>query len=100
MTYAEKLEDVRWRERRKQIIQRDNNRCRNCSSEHDLEVHHRWYIPGAEPWDHPDQCLLTLCECCHKSCHASPDKEIDFCLHDLRGGQPEHIASILHAMGF
>jgi hypothetical protein len=28
-------------------------------------VHHRIYISKKEPWDYPDDLLVTLCEGCH-----------------------------------
>jgi hypothetical protein len=30
-----------------------------------LGCHHRYYLPGKEPWDYPDNALVTLCEDCH-----------------------------------
>ena len=28
--------------------------------------HHRKYIPNTDPWDYPDNLLVTLCENCHE----------------------------------
>jgi hypothetical protein len=68
MTYREKLLDPKWQRKKAQILQRDNFTCRNekCkSTEITLHVHHLDYIPGINPWDYPDDMLLTLCAVCH-----------------------------------
>lgn len=67
-TYAEKLKDPRWQKKRLKILERDGFRCVACGSEtKTLHVHHNSYIPGAEPWDHPDSYLVTLCADCHET---------------------------------
>jgi len=82
--YALKLRDPRWKSRREEILRRDNHTCRGCGS-HDpepveddgyqedidppekvaLEVHHKYYEWGNDPWDYPDSALITLCQMCH-----------------------------------
>jgi len=85
--YAEKLKDPRWRARRLEILERDGHACRGCGA-HDplppepeedgyveedldppepvrLEVHHKYYEWGKDPWDYPNNALITLCEMCH-----------------------------------
>lgn len=34
-----------------------------------LNVHHKYYVNGLNPWDYPDEDLITLCEECHKKRH-------------------------------
>jgi len=64
MTYAEKLKDPRWQRKRLKILQRDNWSCQYCGSDkHTLHVHHFMYINN--PWDAPDDKLITFCEDCH-----------------------------------
>jgi len=76
--YAAKYRNPKWAERRNQILQRDDFTCRNCDdkdgpipdAEEDqykaaLEVHHKYYEWGKDPWDYPDNALITLCETCH-----------------------------------
>ena len=64
--YAEKLLDPRWQKRRLEILERDKWTCRIGSETHkSLQVHHAAYLPGVEPWDHPDHLLMTLCCDCH-----------------------------------
>ena len=65
--YSEKLKDPRWQKKRLEILERDKWTCQNCfDSESTLVVHHRKYIKETEPWDYPDELLLTLCEDCHE----------------------------------
>lgn len=67
MTYSEKLEDPRWIVKRDLIKDRDGNKCMLCKSHAPytfLEVHHIKYT--GEPWDAPDNDLITLCSDCHK----------------------------------
>jgi C4-dicarboxylate-specific signal transduction histidine kinase len=42
-TYGKTLLDPRWKEKRKVILARDQNRCVICKSEESLQVHHRQY---------------------------------------------------------
>lgn len=65
--YLEKLRDPRWQKKRLEIMQRDGWKCGSCGREDKtLHVHHRYYTPGSDPWDYPDQAFLTLCEGCHQ----------------------------------
>ena len=67
MTYSEKLKDPRWQVKRQEILELDKQKCRNCLSRDNLQVHHRAYLSGAEPWQYPDEFLITLCENCHST---------------------------------
>jgi len=67
MTYSEKLKDPRWQKKRLKIFERDKFTCQKCADkETTLHVHHRIYLRGKDPWDYPDNCLVTLCEPCHQ----------------------------------
>ena len=67
MDYSEKLRDPRWQKKRLEILERDEWTCQNCfDSESTLVVHHKKYIKGKEPWDYPNELLITLCENCHE----------------------------------
>ncbi len=74
-SYGALLFHPNWKARRKQILDRDMHRCVHCSSEKDLQVHHRQYHFVASqqkfrlPWDYPDHLLITLCESCHNDGH-------------------------------
>lgn len=41
-----------------------------------LNVHHKYYQTGKEPWDYPDDALITYCSKCHEAEHAQV--EIDW----------------------
>lgn len=70
MTYSEKLKDPRWQKRRLTILERDEWHCQMCfDSETMLVVHHRYYTPGAQPWEYDDDALVTLCDNCHQYEH-------------------------------
>lgn len=75
MTYAEKLKDPRWREKRGDILKRDNGVCRWCSAETELEVHHTIYF-GLDPWEYRDETMISLCTICHS--------EAERILHEIR----------------
>lgn len=69
--YEAALNDNRWRRKRKKILERDNYTCQYCGSHNNLQVHHKYYMrypdgKYADPWDYPDEKLITLCETCHK----------------------------------
>ena len=66
MTYAEKLLDLRWLQKRQEVILFDGGRCRDCGDSDRLQVHHCFYLRGREPWDYPDGLLMTLCDLCHR----------------------------------
>lgn len=71
-TYGDKLRDPRWQRKRLEILWRDDFTCRLCSDkESTLHVHHLRYDRGADPWDYPEICLVTLCEACHEEMHVA-----------------------------
>ena len=72
--YRNLLKSDKWRSRRKEILDRDNHKCCWCGSSKYLQVHHRYYelYPDnsfVEPWDYPDNALMTLCKECHEKAH-------------------------------
>ena len=67
--YSAKLKDPRWWKKRLKILERDKWTCQKqlcLDTESTLMVHHRLYLPNTEPWDYPDELLVTLCEDCHE----------------------------------
>lgn len=65
-TYSEKLRDPRWQKRRLEVLSRDNFQCLFCDSKVcELQVHHKVYRKGAEPWDYDLDDLVTACAECH-----------------------------------
>lgn len=66
-TYAEKLKDPRWQRKRLEILERDGWACVKCGeTTNTLQVHHRYYNFGTDPWEYPNTALVTLCDECHK----------------------------------
>lgn len=69
-TYQEKLKDPRWQECRERILERDGYECKKCGGFNILQVHHKEYkTHTSDPWDYPDDVLITLCKKCHSSLH-------------------------------
>ncbi len=74
--YSERLRDPRWQKKRLEIMQRDEFTCQKCmDSESTMNVHHCFYETNAQPWDYPNDSLITLCEECHlletESCYTA-----------------------------
>lgn len=73
--YAGLLFDQRWKQRRQQILHRDNQKCVICLATEKLHVHHRQYhfIKALQkfksPWEYEDRLMITLCEKCHQRGH-------------------------------
>ena len=66
MKYKEKFKDPRWQKKRLKILERDDWACQVCfDTESTLNVHHKYYKWKADPWDYPDDALISLCEECH-----------------------------------
>ena len=67
MTYAEKLRDPSWQKMRLKILERDRFICQCCGDEEEtLNVHHKIYHHGVNPWEYKNDELTTLCESCHR----------------------------------
>src|SRR3954470_13713225 len=70
MIYSQKLRDPKWRAIRSQVLERDGRRCvNNPSHRMPLEVHHRQYAHGKEPWEYALSNFMTLCRDCHVAEH-------------------------------
>jgi hypothetical protein len=82
-TYAEKLRDPRWQKKRLEIMSRDAFKCRACESDSKiLNVHHRVYHKGKNPWEYEDEMLETLCEDCHAKIEGSIRAVAESCAFD------------------
>jgi uncharacterized protein YdaU (DUF1376 family) len=80
--YGELLKDPRWQKKRLQILERDEFMCQKChATSSTLHVHHKVYFLNKNPWDYPDDLLLTLCEACHEE-----EKKI---IKEVKGGEPQ-----------
>ena len=74
-SYSDLLNTEEWRNKRLKIIKRDNCRCVYCGNRFHLHVHHKYYsaYPNGvlvDPWNYPDDALITLCSYCHQKVHA------------------------------
>lgn len=73
--YGGLLFDPRWKQRRQEILTRDNQQCVICTSNEKLQVHHRQYhfVKALQkykaPWEYEDRLMITLCERCHTRGH-------------------------------
>jgi len=47
--YREALKDYRWKDKRQEILIRDNHTCTKCEATSYLEVHHLKYSKGGMP---------------------------------------------------
>jgi 5-methylcytosine-specific restriction endonuclease McrA len=66
MTYYEKLKDPRWQKKRLEVMERDEFTCQLCTkTDVTLNVHHKSYIYGNDPWDYELDNFVTYCEKCH-----------------------------------
>lgn len=73
-TYYEKLKDPRWQKKRLEVMQFNEFCCEVCgNSESPLNVHHKEYFKGFEPWDYHIEQLSCLCESCHELHHSGCD---------------------------
>lgn len=69
-SYKQKLQDPQWQKKRLTIMERDQWACRGCGDKESmLCVHHLEYKRGANPWEYPDDKLVTLCPGCHEDEH-------------------------------
>lgn len=66
-TWLERCKDPRWQKKRLKVLNRDEFRCQLCwDDKTTLNVHHKYYKKGKNPWEYPMKALITLCEKCHK----------------------------------
>lgn len=74
LTYWQKLKDPRWQKKRLEVMQEKDFCCEVCGdAEETLNVHHKEYFKGLEPWEYGNNQLAVLCESCHESMHDKLD---------------------------
>ena len=64
--YRRLLEMPAWKERSRQVRERDGHRCQVCGVIHGLECHHGYYGWDRDPWRYEDASLHTLCRQHHQ----------------------------------
>ena len=73
-----------WKEKRQEILQRDQNACRVCGTKEELQVHHRQYHFSLilrqfrKPWEYPNKLLITLCKKCHQKGHTKYEVPVKY----------------------
>jgi hypothetical protein len=73
-TYYEKLKDPRWQKNRLEVMSANNFTCELCGdAESTLNVHHKEYFKGMEPWEYDSKQLACICESCHEWHHDNLD---------------------------
>lgn len=66
ISYSDLCDDPRWHEKREKILKRDDYICQLCGIQcDDVVAHHKIYRNGLNPWEYPDDDLITLCRDCH-----------------------------------
>lgn len=74
-SYFQKLRDPRWQKKRLEALEAADWSCqRCCDKESTLNVHHKQYFKGREPWDYEVKQLAVLCEECHEAEHGVLDE--------------------------
>jgi len=64
--------NTKWYEFSNKVRKRDNFQCVKCHRERNevvLQVHHKRYIYGLEPWEYSLSDCITLCKGCHAEEH-------------------------------
>lgn len=71
MKYKDQLITKQWRDKAKEIRERDSCRCYMCHNNcGKLDVHHIRYInDGRMAWEYKNCYLITLCSDCHELIH-------------------------------
>lgn len=73
-TYWEKLQDPRWQKKRLEAMEKSDFCCEICGDSGSmLQVHHKEYFKGHEPWEYGVNQLAVLCKSCHENQHSSVD---------------------------
>jgi len=67
-SYADLLQDERWERRSCEFLESRGWLCEDCG-DRAVNVHHRRYKPGREPWAYNDVDLMALCRLCHMHRH-------------------------------
>lgn len=83
-TYKTFLSSRYWWQCRNKVLERDQ-RCINCGSTCNLEVHHLTYEHHGDELNHLED-LVTLCHACHAITHGKTPSR--------RGGGLEHVSMI------
>lgn len=82
ISYEELLNCEEWKNKREEILARDNYECQYCHNNKGiLQVHHKYYLKypnnkKVKPWEYPNEALITLCDKCHKWEHSKRNPKV------------------------
>lgn len=83
LSYAEKLKSPKWQKKRLEILNLKGFKCEACGDEENqIQVHHRFYLKGREPWQYDNDVFQVLCEKCHEKLHAKDKQELIITLEE------------------
>ena len=83
--YAQKLRDPRWQKKRLEVMQENEFSCEICGDDSStLNVHHKQYLKGFEPWEYHARQLACLCESCHEETHKMHDILNHVCIDETQ----------------
>lgn len=69
-SYGALLRNPKWQKARLETMQRANFACEKCGDKDStLNVHHKNYKPGRNPWEYELSNFVCLCESCHEHIH-------------------------------
>lgn len=75
-------------------MKRDKWMCKKCGDdETTLNVHHKRYINGNDPWEYENNDLITLCEHCHSQIERLKKDDPDVNFDDIKIYKSEHWTS-------
>lgn len=64
---------AKWLSFRAEVLRLDGNACTQCGKRASdgavLQVHHKRYLAGHKPWEHPHDMCAALCKGCHAAEH-------------------------------
>ena len=72
MEYWQLLKNPLWQQKRLEMLTAAGWECQNCGGkDSELQVHHKQYFKGKNPWEYENDQLEVLCRECHSVEHQS-----------------------------
>jgi hypothetical protein len=100
-SYSQKLKDPRWQKLRLEVMNANDFSCEVCGDGNStLNVHHKEYFKGHEPWEYEREQLAVICESCHEELHESIDILKWVCSYSKMDGPRGRFYAALVLAGF
>jgi hypothetical protein len=65
-----KYKNPRWQKKRLEVMNASGYECESCGDKDStLNVHHKYYVNGRDPWEYDLNELECLCASCHAQAH-------------------------------